>query len=120
MAKNKVTFDPQVDVELEERDPEKAKTEKKQEEELRKQLESQKYAVNIADFINEHYLFLPANKQGSSYNLLKALQSKPYSEIEKHTNPSKKNMAFMNEERRKRLGLPPLTEIDYNCMERAA
>jgi hypothetical protein len=29
-------------------------------------------------------------------------------------------MAFMNEERRKRMGLPPLTPIDYNCLERAA
>lgn len=34
--------------------------------------------------------------------------------------PTRKNMAYLNEERRKRLGLPPLTEVDYNCMERAA
>lgn len=29
-------------------------------------------------------------------------------------------LAVMNEERRKRKGLPPLTPIDYNCIDRAA
>jgi len=29
-------------------------------------------------------------------------------------------MALLNEERRRRLKLPPLTPIDYNCIERAA
>lgn len=30
------------------------------------------------------------------------------------------NLALMNEERRKRKGLPPLSIIDYNCIDRAA
>lgn len=29
-------------------------------------------------------------------------------------------MALLNEDRRRRLKLPPLTAIDYNCFERAA
>lgn len=40
--------------------------------------------------------------------------------MEKKNGVTRKNMAFMNEERRRRLGLPPLTAIDYNCIERAA
>ena len=30
------------------------------------------------------------------------------------------NRAIMNEERRKRRKLPPLSDIDYNCIDRAA
>lgn len=32
----------------------------------------------------------------------------------------RENLNLMNEERRRRQGLLPLTVIDYNCMDRAA
>ena len=120
MAQRKVTFDPTVDAEEELKDPAGAARERERERQLREKIEDEKYTVNIEDFINEHYLYLPANRQGNAYQLLRALQSKPYGEVEKHSGLTRKNMAFMNEERRKRLGLPPLTPIDYNCLERAA
>lgn len=76
--------------------------------------------INIKDFINENYLYLPANQATAAYRLLQALQQGTYSEVEKKNGVTRKNMAFMNEERRRRLGLPSLTAIDYNCIERAA
>jgi DNA-binding PadR family transcriptional regulator len=91
-----------------------------QEKEQRERLAAERYAINIKEFINENFLYLPANKESSSYKLLKALQSSGYSEFEKKSGVTRKNMAHMNEERRRRLNLPPLTSIDYNCIERAA
>jgi len=120
MAQRKVTFDPQVLADTDQDDPVRVAKEREREEKLREQLADEKYSVNIKDFINEQYLYLPTNRQSQAYQLLRALQSAPYAEAEKNGGPTKKNMAFMNEERRKRLGLPPLTQIDYNCLERAA
>ena len=40
--------------------------------------------------------------------------------LEKQGGLSKLHIAFMNEHRRKKKALPPLTEIDYNCMDRAS
>ena len=121
LAQRKVTFDPAVEAEEELKDPERAAREREREMELREEIAEEKYIVNIQDFINEHYLYLPTHRRsGNAGALLRALQSKPYAEVEKHGGPSRKNMAYMNEERRKRMGLPPLTAIDYNCLERAA
>lgn len=119
LADRRVTFAPEVALEELLKDPVKAEQNRKMELEVRKLLEEEKFAVNIRDFINEHYLYLPANQASGAYQLLKALQSKPYEEVEKNTGSIRRNMAFMNEERRKRLSLPPLTSIDYNCLERA-
>mmetsp|Transcript_31901 Transcript_31901/g.48883 ORF Transcript_31901/g.48883 Transcript_31901/m.48883 type:complete len:113 (-) Transcript_31901:4141-4479(-) len=77
--------------------------------------------INIRNFINDHYLYLPQNKKGSSqYRLMRALQEKGYEQHDKNFGSNRKNMAFLNEERRRFMKLPPLTEVDYNNMERAA
>ena len=43
-----------------------------------------------------------------------------YQILEKREGLSKLNIALMNEHRRKKRALPPLTAIDYNCMDRAS
>ena len=43
-----------------------------------------------------------------------------YSLLEKRGGLSKLNIAIMNEHRRKKKALPPLTAVDYNCMDRAS
>jgi len=53
--------------------PEKAEKEKQIELEIQKKIEEEKYMINIKDFINENYLYLPANKHDSKYKLIKAL-----------------------------------------------
>jgi hypothetical protein len=40
--------------------------------------------------------------------------------LQKRDGMNKKNLAALNEERRRRMGLPPLKPIDYNCIDRAA
>ena len=40
--------------------------------------------------------------------------------IEKQGGLSKMQIAYLNEERRKRKKLPPLSNLDYNCMDRAS
>lgn len=42
-----------------EKDPEKAERERRKEQEVRRRVEAEKYMVNIQDFINENYLYLP-------------------------------------------------------------
>lgn len=101
-------------------DPEKAERERQLDRELKEKIEAEKHMINIKDFINENYLYLPANQATSAFRLVRALQDEAYGEVEKKNGVTRKNMAFMNEERRRRLGLPPLTAIDYNCIERAA
>jgi hypothetical protein len=76
--------------------------------------------INIKDFINEKFLYLPTNQHTSAYKLLKALQAGAYSEVDKAGGSNPKSLALLNEERRRRLKLSPLSPIDYNCMERAA
>ena len=43
-----------------------------------------------------------------------------YHLLEKKGGLSKLSIAHMNEHRRKKRSLPPLTAIDYNCMDRAS
>ena len=85
-------------------------------------VDAEKFMINIGDFVKEHYLYLPNNKQDSMYRLLKALAQKApaYAEVEKRDGINKHSLTMLNEERRRRLKLAPLTPIDYNCMERAA
>lgn len=40
--------------------------------------------------------------------------------MEKQGGLSKLSIAYLNEERRKRKKLPPLSNLDYNCMDRAS
>ena len=119
-AKKKVTFDQEALGAAREGDPDLAEREARIEREAQEAVEREKYMINIKDFINEKFLYLPANEHASAYKLLKALQARAYGELEKGGGPNKKNLALLNEERRRRLKLAPLTPIDYNCMERAA
>ena len=52
--------------------------------------------------------------------LLKAMKESIYQLLEKKGGLSKLNIAILNEHRRKKRHLPPLTAIDYNCMDRAS
>jgi hypothetical protein len=87
---------------------------------LAEDVEKDRTSINIHEFINEKFLYLPTNNNHSTYRLLKALQRSSYREFEKNGGKDTKSLALLNEERRRRLFLPPLTSIDYNCMERAA
>lgn len=51
---------------------------------------------------------------------MNAMQGSVYQLIEKDGGLSKLNIAFLNEERRKRRKLPPMSQLDYNCMDRAS
>lgn len=51
---------------------------------------------------------------------MKIFQEKGYETYRKNTTDQSLNMALLNEERRRLLKLPPLTPVDYNCIERAA
>ena len=120
MEKKRVKFEQAVIAADNEKDPEKAERERKQEREVRRRVEAEKYMVNIQDFINENYLYLPANTTDSKYRLLAALQSRDYHEQHKKEGLAAKAVARLNEERRRRRRLPPLPAIDYNAIERAA
>jgi len=48
------------------------------------------------------------------------MQGSIYHIIEKEGGLTKMNIAFLNEERRKQRRLPPLSQLDYNCMDRAS
>ena len=48
------------------------------------------------------------------------LQENPYHLKEKKGGLPSMHLALMNEERRKIRALPPLSSIDYNCIDRAA
>jgi hypothetical protein len=75
LALRKVTFDPEVETAEEQKDPERAAREREREIEMRDQIDQDKHTVNISDFINEHYLYLPTHRQsgGSAAGLLKAM-----------------------------------------------
>lgn len=119
-AQHRVTLHPRVVAAEERKDPAKSAQERERAQEIREELADEQHTANIQDFLNEHYLYLPTNRASGASRLLLALQSRPYAELEKHGGTTRKNMAYMNEERRRRLGLPALTAIDYNCVERAA
>ena len=53
--------------------------------------------------------------------MLRRLQEKTYNVREKGSIVLPvETIVIMNEERRKRIGLLPLTVVDYNCIDRAA
>lgn len=66
-----------------------------------------------------HFIPLPQTDTGQ-YKLIQNLQALNYFERFKNNGLIEDNVAIMNEERRKRKGLPPLAVIDYNCIDRAA
>ncbi|CDW88809.1 UNKNOWN [Stylonychia lemnae] len=70
-------------------------------------------------FLRMHFVPLPKTDLGQ-YKLIQNLQALNYSEKLKRNGLVEDNIAIMNEERRKRRGLPPLQIIDYNCIDRAA
>ena len=92
------------------------------EKQIKEEAEREKNTINIKEFINENFLYLPSNAGAttSQYKLLQALQERGYDEHQKNTGNKFKNLTLLNEERRRLMSLPPLTSIDYNCMERAA
>ncbi len=51
---------------------------------------------------------------------MKAMSESVYRLIEKQGGLSSMHVALMNEERRKIKSLPPISQIDYNCIDRAA
>ena len=48
------------------------------------------------------------------------MQEKKYGEQAKNPSLPIETVVIMNEERRRQENLPPMTEIDYNCIDRAA
>ena len=48
------------------------------------------------------------------------MQDSVYHIMQKRGGLAKLSIAIMNEERRKQKKLPPLSVVDYNCMDRAA
>jgi hypothetical protein len=70
-------------------------------------------------FLESQFVYMPKEKS-KSFNLIKAMQGVAYHLLEKQGGLSKLSIAFLNEERRKRRKLPPLSNLDYNCMDRAS
>ena len=70
-------------------------------------------------FLTTQTVGLPKD-QTRTVELLKAMKESVYHLLEKKGGLSKLNIAIMNEHRRKKRSLPPLTAIDYNCMDRAS
>ena len=71
-------------------------------------------------FLELHFVPLPGDTTGQ-YKLMKSLAHKGYNERQnQNVQLTYQSVALMNEERRRRLGLLPLTVIDYNCIDRAA
>ena len=54
-----------------------------------------------------HFVPLPPSESGQ-YKLVQNLQALGYKERLKHSGLNEENVALMNEERRRRKGLPPL------------
>jgi len=69
-------------------------------------------------FLTEHTVKLP-DSQSNRFKLLKNMQAKSYFELNaKELGLS--TVVILNEERRKYKKLPPLTPLDYNCIDKAA
>ena len=67
MLNRRVRFDPAVAAEEARTNPEKYAKTQAIEKEISDQMDAEKYAVNIKDFINEHYLYLPTNRHSNAY-----------------------------------------------------
>ena len=61
-TKKKVQFTQEALDAQREADPEAAAREKEMEEKINRLVEAEKFMINIADFVKEHYLYLPSNK----------------------------------------------------------
>ena len=70
-------------------------------------------------FLASETVSLPKDKS-RTVELLKAMKESVYYLLEKKGGLSKLNIALMNEHRRSKRQLPPLTAVDYNCMDRAS
>ena len=69
-------------------------------------------------FLVEHTVKLPDSKT-NQFKLLKNMQAKNYFEVNAKE-LGLENIVLMNEERRRYKKLPPLTPLDYNCIDKAA
>lgn len=76
-------------------------------------------ADKFSSFLTSQTVSLPKDR-GRQLELLRAMKESVYSLLEKRGGLSKLNIAIMNEHRRKKKALPPLTAVDYNCMDRAS
>ena len=64
-------------------------------------------------------LHLPQDNHVNATQLIRALQSDEYLNVRKRDEVQSKSLLLLNEYRRKKLHLPALTPVDYNCIERA-
>ena len=71
------------------------------------------------EFLASQYVPLPKDRS-HQYRLMCALQDSVYHMLEKQGGLAKLAVALMNEERRRIKKLPPLSVVDYNCMDRAS
>lgn len=101
------------------KDPELAMQELEEKAAIMASIDKEKYDIEIEKFIYENYLHLPQDNHLSKFKLIKSLQADAYLNIRKRDEVQTRSLLAINEDRRKRLGLPALTPIDYNCIERA-
>jgi hypothetical protein len=89
------------------------------------QREEQQFLMNQRDveqfkiFLNDHYVRLP-KASSNQIKLMQAMSQSVYWLLEKKGGLSSMQVALMNEERRRIKSLPALTQLDYNCIDRAA
>ena len=76
------------------------------------------FETPFQQFLTEHTVKLP-DSQTNRFKLLKNMQAKSYFEL--HAKELEiETIVLLNEERRKYKKLPPLTPLDYNCIDKAA
>ena len=83
------------------------------------QIANEPIADKFMTFLNSQSVPIPKDKS-THMALLEAMKDSVYHLLEKRGGLSKLSIAFMNEHRRKKKNLPPLTPVDYNCMDRAS
>jgi hypothetical protein len=83
-----------------------------------KQHDSKNVDASFQQFLVEHTVKLP-NTKTNQFKLLKNMQAKNYFEL--NSTPLENTaIVLLNEERRRYKKLPPLTPLDYNCIDKAA
>lgn len=70
-------------------------------------------------FLSDNVVRLP-KPESNQNKLMKAMSQSIYRLLAKEGGLSSTHMALLNEERRKIKSMPPLSQIDYNCIDRAA
>lgn len=73
----------------------------------------------FAEFLNSQTAPLPKDNS-NQWKLILSLQDDVYAWLNKKGGLNKNSVSLMNEERRKQQGLPPLSTLDYNCIDRAS